>query len=245
VPVWPILTSEGREVLGALHAALQGAGRDVGLGRADIAEGGAGEREGHAGEHDRALLDVRVAEVDDVIVRGDLQTEGAIAGPGLVAVARAHVGGDPGGGDGDVGRPDVAEGAVGITADDVIAVEVEGVVQVLLLEVGQGEGHPGPPAAPLDARRQAALGVVVVVHRQADLLQVVGALGAPGGLAGTLHGRQEQGDEHADDRDDHQQLDQGETASPRIRDHISFFCLEKEVGRNPTIVDGTGPADGG
>jgi len=51
------------------------------------------------------------------------------------------------------------------------------------------------------------------VQGQAELLQVVDALGATGRLAGRLHGRQEQGDQHADDGDDHQQLDQRETAS--------------------------------
>ena len=55
--------------------------------------------------------------------------------------------------------------------------------------------------------------VVVVVDRQADLLEVVGALDAAGRLAGRLHGRQEQGDQHGDDRDDHQQLDQRETTT--------------------------------
>ena len=42
------------------------------------------------------------------------------------------------------------------------------------------------------------------------LLEVVGALGTPGGLAGGLGGGQEQPDEHRDDGDDHQQLDQRE-----------------------------------
>ena len=37
----------------------------------------------------------------------------------------------------------------------------------------------------------------VVVHRQADLLEVVDALGAAGGLAGRLHGREQQRDQHA------------------------------------------------
>ena len=45
---------------------------------------------------------------------------------------------------------------------------------------------------------------VVVVDAQADLLEIVDALGAACGLAGRLHGGQQQGDQHRDDRDDDQ-----------------------------------------
>ena len=58
-----------------------------------------------------------------------------------------------------------------------------------------------------------SLTLVVVVQRQADLLQVVDALGPPGRLARRLHGGQEQGDQHGDDGDDDQQLDQRESAA--------------------------------
>jgi hypothetical protein len=51
---------------------------------------------------------------------------------------------------------------------------------------------------------------MVVVQCQADLLQVVDALASPGCLARRLHGGQEQGDQHRDDRDDNQQFDQRE-----------------------------------
>ena len=60
------------------------------------------------------------------------------------------------------------------------------------------------------ADRERALDVVIVVHRQAELLEVVHALGPPGRLAGGLDGRQEQGDQDRDDRDDDQELDQRE-----------------------------------
>ena len=46
------------------------------------------------------------------------------------------------------------------------------------------------------------------MKRQPDLLQVIAAGDASGGLAGGLHRRQQQRDQDADDRDDHQQLDQ-------------------------------------
>jgi hypothetical protein len=45
------------------------------------------------------------------------------------------------------------------------------------------------------------------VHRQADLLEIIAALHAPCGLARRLHGREQERDQDADDRDDHKQLD--------------------------------------
>ncbi len=75
-----------------------------------------------------------------------------------------------------------------------------GVARILVIRLDQGE-------------REAAIDVVVVVHRQGDLLDIVDALGAAGRLAGRLHGRQQQGDQQGDDRDHHQQFDQGKAAS--------------------------------
>ena len=78
--------------------------------------------------------------------------------------------------------------------------------------------HPGcarqdvAGPVPTSRQREDVVGRVVVVQRQADLLQVVDALGAAGGLAGRLHGGQQQADQDPDDRDDHQQLDQRESA---------------------------------
>jgi hypothetical protein len=51
------------------------------------------------------------------------------------------------------------------------------------------------------------------VQGQADLLEVVLALGSRRRLADLLHGGQEQADEHRDDGDDHQQLDQREAGA--------------------------------
>jgi hypothetical protein len=45
------------------------------------------------------------------------------------------------------------------------------------------------------------------MYSQTNLLRIVGAAGAPGRFAGVLHGRQQQGDQRADDRDNDQQLD--------------------------------------
>jgi hypothetical protein len=55
------------------------------------------------------------------------------------------------------------------------------------------------------------------VHRQPDLLEVVGALHLVGRLADLLDGRQEQADQHGDDGDDDQQLDQGVGGADRLR----------------------------
>ena len=46
------------------------------------------------------------------------------------------------------------------------------------------------------------------MQRQADLLEVIGALGPPGRLPRRLDRRQQQGNQDADDGDHHQKLDQ-------------------------------------
>ncbi len=51
------------------------------------------------------------------------------------------------------------------------------------------------------------------MDREPDLLDVVGALDAPGGLARGLDGREQESDQDRDDRDHHQKLDQSKTAS--------------------------------
>jgi len=51
---------------------------------------------------------------------------------------------------------------------------------------------------------------MVVLHGETQLLEVVDALGAPGGLTRRLDRRQEQGNQHCNYGDHHQQLDQCE-----------------------------------
>ena len=51
------------------------------------------------------------------------------------------------------------------------------------------------------------------MNGQADLLEVIGAAGAVGRLSDLLHRRQEQGDQHPNNGDDHQQFDEGKTHS--------------------------------
>src|SRR5262245_24440913 len=73
--------------------------------------------------------------------------------------------------------------------------------------------------APVDSRRLAVDGREpvaaggVVLHRQADLLQVVLTLGPVSGFTDLVHGRQEQADDDRDDGNHHQELDQREGAT--------------------------------
>ncbi len=60
------------------------------------------------------------------------------------------------------------------------------------------------------ARREGPQRRVVIVHRQRDLLDVVLALQVPRRLPRRLHRRQQQGNQSADDGDDHQKLDERE-----------------------------------
>src|SRR5262249_49916523 len=83
-------------------------------------------------------------------------------------------------------------------------------------DVRQNDDRPGP--ARVAARRREEAGrVVVVMHRQTELLEVVLARGAGGGLADFLDGWEEQADQDGDDGDDDQQLDQREGARPAGR----------------------------
>src|SRR5262249_45823785 len=71
--------------------------------------------------------------------------------------------------------------------------------------------------ADVGADRQVVVDVVEAVQRQAELLEVVGALDARGGLAHLLDGGEQQADEDGDDRDDDEQLDQRERDPPAGR----------------------------
>jgi hypothetical protein len=58
--------------------------------------------------------------------------------------------------------------------------------------------------------RKSLVNIVVVLKRQAHLLQIVTALSHGGRFADSLHRRNEQRDENGNDRDDDQQFDQRE-----------------------------------
>jgi hypothetical protein len=97
-----------------------------------------------------------------------------------------------------------------------------------LLHLGQDHGGPSPcrsdvifgetevgavefPEAAV-ARGEGVLLFVVGTEGDADLLEVVCALGAAGGLARGLNGGEEEADQDSDDGDDDEQLDEGEGA---------------------------------
>src|SRR5262249_12946144 len=113
------------------------------------------------------------------------------------------------------------------------------VVEVVLLDVGQDQVEPAAAAGPVGrvqagrcvpqgvnrvvvaAAGKGLVGCVVVVGREGDLLEVVAALHAVGGLAHLLDRRQQQADEHRDDGNDDQQLDEREgTSSQRPRTEL-------------------------
>jgi hypothetical protein len=48
--------------------------------------------------------------------------------------------------------------------------------------------------------------IVILMQRQADLSEVIHALGATSRLTGRLYRREQQSDQHGDDRDHHKQL---------------------------------------
>ena len=68
--------------------------------------------------------------------------------------------------------------------------------------------------AVLRTERELVLGGVIIVKRYSDLFEIVLAPAPPGRLACGLYGRQQERDKNADDRDNDQQLDEGERATP-------------------------------
>ena len=63
------------------------------------------------------------------------------------------------------------------------------------------------------ARRKVSIGRIEGEHPEPELLEVVRATQPSGRLSGALYRRNEQPDEHPDDRDHHQHLDERKTAS--------------------------------
>ena len=109
---------------------------------------------------------------------------------------------------GDGGQADgVIDGVV------VRQVKIQGGVERLLLGESEQGGERGVRRRGNLAGREDGMGAFVIHDGQADLLEVVDALGAAGGLAGRLHGGEQQGDENSDDRDDDQELDQSESTA--------------------------------
>lgn len=59
--------------------------------------------------------------------------------------------------------------------------------------------------------RQFVVDVLVIVHPERHLLELIGTRTSPSCLTGHLHGRQQQTDEDTNDSDDNKQFDQGKT----------------------------------
>lgn len=131
--------------------------------------------------------------------------------------------------------------------------EIDLVIQRSLVDVGQQEQRKRDIAALIDAiggigqiarclrariddaGREDVVGVVVVVQRQAQLLHVVAALGAPGRLARLLNRREQQGDQDCDDRNHDQQFNECETTKPSPRhDEAPRNKVEAEKLLKPT-----------
>src|SRR5262249_61544031 len=101
--------------------------------------------------------------------------------------------------------------------------EVDLVVHALLFEIRQQPRAPAPAWAKTrtiyagsgrsETRRKRPVRAMVVVKRQADLLEVILALSSRGGLANSLNGRYEQAHEDRNDRDHDEQLDQSEAVA--------------------------------
>ncbi len=91
---------------------------------------------------------------------------------------------------------------------------------------GAGAGVGAPKFARADFRargRESVVRVVIVLDGQPELLQVVRALHAAGGFASGLNRREKQTDQNADDRDNDQQLDEGETKLFALSGHTTFL----------------------
>ena len=92
-------------------------------------------------------------------------------------------------------------------------------VQIILFHIRQQARQPtpairiGPDAvrAKKLAGWKAPLAIVVILHGQGELPQIVQTLGAGGGFTHALYGGQEQAEQHANDCDYHQQLQQRES----------------------------------
>ena len=101
-----------------------------------------------------------------------------------------------------------------------------------------GAGHNGRRGSRRRSLEDVAGGekplrVVVEVQGQADLVQVVLAAGLVRRLTDFLHRGQQQADEHADDGDDHQQLNQGE---PLAGPHGSLLAADRAGRTEPRLA---------
>jgi hypothetical protein len=78
------------------------------------------------------------------------------------------------------------------------------------------------------------------VYGQGHLLEIVGAFQAVGRLAHLLHGRQQQADQNADDRNNDQKFDEREAPTPCLSvDHVSLDRRSRlETSESDWVGDG-------
>jgi hypothetical protein len=102
-------------------------------------------------------------------------------------------------------------GGVGIPLARPGLLKDERVEERLLLDLRQDHRAPERLAS-IESRREGRMRVVIVVHGDPEVFQVIAAGKAAGGFAGLLDGRQQQGEQHADQGDHDEELDQRETS---------------------------------
>src|SRR5262245_47960906 len=139
-------------------------------------------------------------------------------------------------------------------------IEVDRVVEWLSLHVAQEQRLGGPGAPTLiwavslgpghcTSQRERIVGGVVVVYAQAELLQVIGALGPTGCLACRLHGGQQEGNQDGDDRDHDEQLDQCEATacfgSHGTSPSVSLWVYQQEAAKRASHSRMTDNSRGG
>src|SRR5262249_8212207 len=118
--------------------------------------------------------------------------------------------------------------------------EIDGLVEIILLDIRQQQGLGRPAridrsSRPADAvigtlaKREPAEGAVIVVQRQADLMEIVLAFHAIGRLADLLNCWKQKTHKNSNDGDDYQQFDERETGSST--DHEKPSRLEKITKR--------------
>ena len=119
------------------------------------------------------------------------------------------------------------------------------IVQILLLQLWQDADNPpfaihfrcwiGACFVIGDADGKDFVGRVVVVNRQPELPQLIAALHPPRRLARTLHRRQQQGHQDANDGNHHEQFDERKTALPNSASdkvqHVAGKRKRREVPR--------------
>ena len=92
-----------------------------------------------------------------------------------------------------------------------------------------------------ESRREHPVGVMVIVQGDAQLLQIVSALGAASRFPGRLHSGQQQRDQDGDDRNHDQQLDQSKSRTSSTlgeqQPHQQLLC-KKRRNENTKITNG-------